>query len=363
LSTARLASLLATALLLAPPADAHIVHGTTTLSRLVAEADVVARARITQAEGLRVTEGPGKGRPLVRADVLDTVKGATVLGERREIRFAQHGHGVAPYENGDDVLVFLRTVERSPELEQLAGSGVRFVSLQEHDERVSLRGPEGVGIADAVRRYTRLEQSPGDRAASFRTLTVELLASPHPRVALSALRDLLVLGDTVPLSLVDVAALARIVERERSPIVLRIGLLADLERRKQIDAPPLWARLVRETRGDERLAAIRAAGAHPSEPVRHALDEIAESGDASAAEASLVALGWPRNDASVPVLARALASEDARRRGAAVRGLVGIGTRAARTALASAATRSPDATTRRSAAAAARRLGLADGRP
>jgi HEAT repeat protein len=73
---------------------------------------------------------------------------------------------------------------------------------------------------------------------------------------------------------------------------------------------------------------------------------------AKAAEAA-VAVGWPGNDAAVPTLARALESDDARLRLAAIRGLSGIATAAARETLEKAAASHHDPAVRRRAAAAA----------
>jgi HEAT repeat protein len=83
------------------------------------------------------------------------------------------------------------------------------------------------------------------------------------------------------------------------------------------------------------------------------LIRILEGGDATAARVAAVALGTPGNVAATAPLARALESDDARLRMAAIRGLGRIATPAAREILESAAASHPDAETRRRARAEA----------
>jgi hypothetical protein len=342
----------------APHAAAHVVHGTTTLSRLVAESDLVVRVRVVEAqEGPLLLPGPAPGRPVVRAEVVETLKGVAPepapAGGRASVRFAQHGHGVADYAAGDDVIVCLRAIERSRELDELAASGLHFVSLQEHDENLAVTGAAGEALLAAVRAYAGLGAAgaPAERLAALRALTLELVGSPVPRLATSATRDLALLGDDLPLGPADARRLAAIADDPAAPLAVRIGLLAELERRRLVDAPPRWAALVREARGAERVPAVHAAGAHPSAAVRDALVAVLRGDDPFAAEAAAVALGSPGNDAAVAALAQALAGGPPRLRGTAIRGLAGIGTPPARAALAQAAADHPDPDTRRRAAA------------
>lgn len=343
----------------APAVRAHVVHGTTTLSRLVAESDLVVRARVVEAQsGPLLLAGPEPGRPLVTAEVVETLKGVVPEpepgGAPARIRFALHGHGVAEYVEGDDAIVFLRALERSRELDELAASGLRFVSLQEHDEKAVVTGAKGEALLAAVRAYAGIAGAgaPEQRSAALRALTLELVGSPVPRIATSAARDLVLLGDELWLAPADTRRLAAIAENPAAPLGVRVALLAELERRRLVDAAPRWAALVRESRGAERIPAVHAAGAHPSAEVTAALLEVLRGDDPFAAEAAAVALGSPGNDAAVPALARALAEGPPRLRGTAIRGLVGIGTPAARAALARAAADHPDPAARRLAAAA-----------
>lgn len=354
----------------APGAGAHVGHGTTTLSRLVAESDLVVRARVVEAQaGPLPLAGPEPGRPLVVAEVVETLKGVApepaAAGAPARVRFALHGHGVAEYAEGDDAIVFLRSLERSRELDELAASGLRFVSLQEHDEKAVVTGAAGEALLAAVRAYAGIAGSGGleDRRAALRALTLELVGSPVPRLATSAARDLALLGDELTLAPADARRLAAIAENPAAPLAVRIALLAELERRRLVDAPARWAALVRESRGAGRVPAVHAAGAHPSAEVTAALLEVLRGDDSFAAEAAAVALGSPGNDEAVPALAQALADGPPRLRGTAIRGLVGVDTPAARTALASAAAGHADPATRRQAAAALARLPAAPDQP
>jgi HEAT repeat protein len=108
---------------------------------------------------------------------------------------------------------------------------------------------------------------------------------------------------------------------------------------------------VRSTTGSDRIAAVRAAGAHPSAPVVRELVALLGGDDPLLVAAAAVALGAPGSEAAVAPLAKLLASPEPRVRSAAIRGLGRIGTPGAREALAKAAASHPDAATRRRAGA------------
>ena len=134
-------------------AEAH-VYATKTLHHLVAEADLVLRARILQTDPgpRRSTESPGISRPAVEASVLELIKGKF---EEPLVRFAQHGHGVARFEPGEETLLFLIRIERSRELAALGRTGAfTWVSLQEHRDEYPLvpatRGPLLAAVRDYV---------------------------------------------------------------------------------------------------------------------------------------------------------------------------------------------------------------------
>jgi hypothetical protein len=342
------------ALALAPsPVRGHIVYGTANLRQQIAEADVVARARIVDADAAVVLEDPPLRRPVVDAVLLEVLKGDAEPGP---VRFAQHGHGVAEFGDGEEVLLFLRRIERSTELDDpRLAAAVRYVSLQEHDARHPLAGESGERFVAAARAYLAVEaiRDPAARLGAQRQLTLEMLLSDEPRLALSALQDLVMHGDVELVTRADLPVLVARIEDAEAPIGLRVGLLAELQRRGLVEGPALWVALLRGTRGADLAAAVRAAGVHPSPSVTAELIRILEGEDAAAARVAAVALGTPGNAAATAPLAAALESDDARLRMAAIRGLGRIATPAARQILESAAASHPDPETRRRARAEA----------
>ncbi len=350
------ALLAAVGLLATAPATAHIVYGGPSLAGLVASAEVVARARIV-APATAVPVGDGDARPAVVAELLEVYKGEAA----GRVRFAQHGHGVAPFEAGEEVLLFLLPIERSPELAALAGEGaLRWVSLQEHDAKFALgEGSRGT-FAEAVRAYVALEEI-GDsarRIEAHRELVLRLLGSPEERLATAALRDLVLGGET----LLPTASVPRLLDLVDDPAVavgIRLGVLAELDRPGRLprsEADRRWARLLRTVGPPDLRAAIRAAGAHPGPAVTAELVRLLDSGGPGIAEAAAVALGAPGHGAGVAPLADLLERAARALRMAAVRGLGGIATPEAVAALRAAAAGHPDPETRRRAAAELRRL-------
>jgi hypothetical protein len=339
--------------LASPPTRGHIVYGSANLRQQIAGADVVARARIVAAHATVVLEDPPLRRPVVDAALLEVLKGDAEPGPTR---FAQHGHGAAEFVAGEEVLLFLRRIERSAELDDpRLAAAVRYVSLQEHDARYPLGGGSGERFVAAARAYIAIEaiRDPAARLGAQRQLTLELLLSDEPRLALAALQDLVLHGDVELVTRADLPVLVARIEAAEAPIGLRVGLLAELQRRGLVEGPALWVALLRGTRGADLASALRAAGAHPSPGVTAELIRILEGGDATAARVAAVALGTPGNVAATAPLARALESDDARLRMAAIRGLGRIATPAAREILESAAASHPDAETRRRARAEA----------
>jgi hypothetical protein len=344
----------------APRARAHIVYGTATLNRLVATSDVVARARILDAAGRVALEPTGTSRPVVEARLVEILKGSAEPGV---VRFAQHGHGVAQFEDGEEVLLFLRRIESHRELARLASAGsVRFVSLQEHDAKFLLTPESREVLLLAARSYVRVGAigDPAARHEALRRATLAQLASPDDRLAASAVRDL-VLAEKPPLiTEADLPVLEPILASSNTPIGVRVALLAELERRGMVDGPARWVELLRGTRGRELQSVIRAAGAHPSLPTQAVLREILAGGDPGAAAAAAMALGTPGDDAAVAPLRRALSEGDERLRMAAIRGLGRVATASARKALQEAADSHPDPATRRRARAEVKLLEQAE---
>jgi HEAT repeat protein len=131
-----------------------------------------------------------------------------------------------------------------------------------------------------------------------------------------------------------------------------VALLSELERRKLVPGPPEWVRLLRETHGEDRIAVVHAAAAHPSDPVTQELLALLGGDDVLLVSAAAISLGVPGNQKAVEPLAKLLGSPEERVRNSAIRGLGRIGTPAAQAQLAKAAASHPDAATRRRANAA-----------
>jgi hypothetical protein len=178
-------------------APAHIVYGSPSIYQLVVDADLVVRARIIDPSDQLVAAEPAVRRPAVVATALQVYKGRTGPGP---IRFAQHGHGVAQYEVGDEALLFLRLIERTRELDEIAATGqVPWVSLQEHDSAFTLEPAARPAFDAALRSWVAAAAAgePSTRLGSLREVTVGLLRSTEPRLARSALRDLVLMGDVL----------------------------------------------------------------------------------------------------------------------------------------------------------------------
>jgi len=227
----------------------------------------VARARIVDTKGAVVLTDPPLRRPVVEARLLEVLDGDAEPGP---VRFAQHGHGVAEFVEGEEVLLFLRRIERSAELDdpRLAAQ-IGYVSLQEHDARYPLVGAGGERFVAAARAYVAVEaiRDPAARLGALRQLTLELLLSDEPRLALSALQDLVRHDDLELVTGAEVPILAARILDAEAPVGLRVGLLAELQRRDLVDGPALWVELLRTTRSADLAAVVRAAGAHPSPKV------------------------------------------------------------------------------------------------
>lgn len=352
-------ALAAASLLCAAPAPAHLVVGTKTLRALCGEAEVVIRARISGRSEASIGD-EGKRRPVVDAQILETFKGSPG-GE--SIRFVQHGHGVAPFETGDEALVFLHSLHRSPELRALAGrSDVAWVSLQEQAD--AYPATEGdTELIRAVREFVAAGSlsSRAERRESLRRATLRQLASSDARVAASAVRDLVAAESDPVISAADLPGIETLLSNPSTPIGVRIGVLTELERRRLLDTRTHWVRLLRSAKGADRRTVIRAAGMRPTPEVTGTLVEILSGDDIEAAKAAAVALGTPGNRPAVAPLGTALASDHSSLRLASIRGLGRIATPEARKLLARAAASHPDPATRRRARAEVRVLDDARG--
>lgn len=330
----------------------HIAVSTRSLRWLIADSDLVIRGRPIAVEEMVAREGAEPlHRPVLRVEVLEVLKGPAVDG--KELRFAQHGHGVAEYRPNDEALFFLRDLSRSPELSELRGTGkVKWYSSQEHDDDYVLSPQSRRVTLEAARAYVAIEKTPaGKRAEALRRITVKLLASRDLRLSTSALRDLVLAGHAPLVAKEDIPALIKVIDDSRTSIGVRVGLLAELERRRLLEGDPQWMRLLRTTKRADRLAVIRAAGAHPSPAVNGELAAILMRPDGAAAAAAAISLGSPGNTTAVGPLSKAAASENTRIAMAAIRGLGKVGSAEARAALASIVASHPDASVRRRAQA------------
>ncbi len=352
------ASLVATMALVVPlRAWGHIEVGEKSLQWHVAQADLVVRARIVDPAAVFALPDAHKRRPVVDVRVLEIIKGAA---SHADLRFAQHGHGVARFVQGSEAILFLKRIERSRELARLAvPGGPTHFSSQEHDEAFVVEPRHGETLVGAVRDFARAADpglTPGERIAFARSATLGLLLSGDARLGALALAGLVASPGAPLLVAEDTSRLRPLLDRSELSVGFRAGLLAELERRGWLDATPLWRALVERARPGDLPAAIRAAGRHPSPAVdRLLLELVGDPRGAVAAEAAR-ALGRPGGSTFVPTLAKALAHEEARVRNAAIRGLRAIGDEAARRALSQAADGHPDPRTRRLAAGAARAL-------
>jgi len=339
----------------AEPGLAHVVYGTPTLSSLTQESDMVARVRIIDPSSDVPLADPLAREVVVVVEVLELLKGGYA---KERVRFVQHGHGSPEYEKGEEVAVFLKRLERSRELGgSAAASRIRWVSEQEAGSKFALDARVRADFVAAVRAYAQLAVlAPEARPEALHRITLKLLASPHPVLASSALRDLVMAGDASLLSARDMPTLEPLLASSATPIGVRIGLLVELERRGLVDGPPRWARLLRTTTGEDRFAVVRASAAHPSEPVTAELRALLASDDSLLVAAAAVSLGTPGNDAAVAPLAKLLKSDESRVRMAAIRGLGRVATPGAKQVLVKTAAEHPDAATRRRAGAEVRLL-------
>lgn len=347
-----------TAILLGWPAAAHLVSGTRSLRERVEESDLVVRARVVSTSDFstRSTARAGTDRPFVEIEVLEVLKGSPV-GEM--LRFVQHGHGVADFAPGQEHLIFLIDVVRSRELDVLAEDGsFRWVSLQEHDDAHPLE-PRGRGaVIEATRAYVAAGEAPdpATRAAFLRTGTRVLLASGDARSSASALRDLVGAPRQTLIGPADLPILEGVLDDPATPIGVRVALLAELERQGLLDGEARWLGWLGDPVAPaDQVVVIRAAKNDPRPRVRARLTALLGDERDDIAAAAAAALGRAGDAAAVTPLAAALAHPSPRVRHAAVRGLGATRLEAALVALELAGANHPDPTTRRLAAAEARK--------
>jgi hypothetical protein len=340
------------------PAQAHIVYGTKTLSGLVAESALVLRGRIVTVEGALSLKGEpsGSDRPSVEAEVLEVLKGSL---EAERVRFVQHGHGVARFEQGAESLLFLQPIARSRELDSLGRSGAfAWVSLQEHDQEYTLAAPSREPLLKAVRAYVAAFEASADepRLALLRRANRALLTSGDARLAASSLKDLTAAPQLALLTAEDLPALESVLDDPGTSMGVRVALLSELQRRRLVTGSSRWLELLSsEVPSRDRVTAVRAAASSTDPAVRSRLIALIEDPDSEVAAAAAVAVARPGASAAVAPLTAALSSGSPRVRMAAVRGLGRIATPQAVQALRAAAASSSDPETRRRAEAELRK--------
>ena len=321
-------------------ADAQQVVGMASLRQLTRDADTVVRARITTASA--ALEAGGQMVPVVYADVLATIKGATAPGM---LAFANVGTGTARFVDGEEVLLFLRHIERVAELAATSlQARLRYVAIPNAGEKVIMTDATRLVISDAVRRYAALESIPDaeTRGDSLRALSLELMKSGEPFLVASVLRDIAPGGDAAALTLADLPAMVPLIESPHVPIGTRIAVVAELERRGLVFGPARWVRLLRTARGSDLLAVLHAVGEHPSAGVNDYVIPLLGDRDLAIATAAAAALGVPGNVEAVRPLTASLARDDQALRLVALRSVARIGTQSARQALELIAARHPD---------------------
>jgi len=322
------------------PAGAQSLVGVASLGQLTRDADAVVRARIVAAQA--EIEAGGIRYPIVHADVLSTLKGTAAPGA---IAFVNVGSGTATFVDGDEVVLFLRYIERVPELAATPlQARLRYVAIPNAGETIVLTDASRAPVTDAVRRYAALESipDPETRGDRLRALSLDLMKSGEPLLVTAVLRDLAPGRDAGALTLADLPNLVPLIESSRVPIGTRIALVAELERRGLVFGPARWVRLLRTSQGADLLAVIRATGEHPSAGVDDYLIPLLAGPDVTIATAAAGALGVPGNVDAVRPLAACLGRPDESLRLTALRSLARIGTQGARQAIELVAARHPD---------------------
>ena len=337
---------------------AHVVPGSATLSQLTRGASVVAVAKITNPHAV-VELGDAKLRRfVVEAELLEVLRGDIAKGS---VKFVPHGHGAEAYEAGEEALIFLQPIEQNRDLagSKLA-SAVRFAGIDEVADRMSIR-PSNRGVyLDAARAYASIAAEPpeGQRDA-LRRMTLKMLTSSEPRLAGFALKDL-ALSDADPradplVTAEDLPALLAVLEDPSRPLSLRVGLLGELERRKLVEGPERWVKLLKAAPPAELSTVARMAGRRAFPEVTAELVGLMEGENAQAATAAAAALGAPGNEAAVEALGRAVwgpnekQNQNQKLRWTAIQSLGRIASPGARAVLVKAASDHPDAETRRAA--------------
>ncbi len=317
-----------------------------TLWQRTFEAEIIVHARIVHPQWEIPIGEPPTPYPVVEAEVLEVIRGNVPPGR---LTFARDGHERPPYAVGQDAVLFLRPIAASVALaETTVAASVEWTSLPTAVENLPLTPANRSAYLTAVRSYTAIADMPqsAERGARLRTLTIELVVSPAPALARSALRDLALAGNAPLLTRTEAARIGELVFDPTVPIETRLALLHETERRGLVFGPTAWARMLRENQGPDLGAVMQAVRGHQSVAVNLELEKMLKGHDRALAIAAATSLGSFGNNTAVRPLLRELDTRDPDLRRAIIRGLGGIGTQSARQALDLVAANHPNPATR-----------------
>ena len=189
-----------------------------------------------------------------------------------------------------------REVEAFPPERELGGSPLRDhvsrISVQEAAAKFPVDDGLRSGFSAAMYSYVTLENlPPEEQPDGFRRITLDVLASPDPRLSSSAIRDVALSGGAAFFTSEDLLILEPLLENSNPSVGVRVALLAELERGGLVEGPPRWVELLRETSGQDRFAVVRAVSAHPSPAVTQELIGLLADDDPLLVSTAAVSLG------------------------------------------------------------------------
>jgi hypothetical protein len=248
----------------------------------------------------------------------------------------------------------LRPLGQSPELSRSALAGhVPFVSVEDHVEPVGLDDGSRAALLAAVRSYAAVDRLRAQAALvdGLRRITVDLLCSREERLAAWALRDLTAAALAPLVGEADLPRLLAVVDDPVRPMVMRAGLLLELERRRLVHDDERWRAWLASADPGTAAAALELVAHRGDTSLTGAIVALTSHPDPSLREAASLALGQLGGDAAVLALAARLADPTPRVAHAAVRALGQTAAAEARGPLARAARAHPDEGVRRAATA------------
>jgi len=333
--------LAAALLLLAAPAEAHVVLQRATLRQLLQTAE---RAAVVRFESpLRIWSAPdGSDRQdYFSVRVLEPlpVPGEPAPDTSARLDVFPHAEGMPDWQQGDVALLFLQRTDAHPELAALAPRFPWF-TLQEPGQEWRLEGEAGAAVHAAALAWLELEATPREEApARLRALLLDGLRSPSPELRADAFAELV---RALPSDALfpDAEAVAPFARAGRPggglPFPLRLAVLRLLDGRHGFDGRAALRAVTAETLPPEaRLQLVQVAGAaHDPGLGVWLAGQLQAAPDPRVRRAAAYALGRPEHDAAVPALLGAAWGADPAVARAAVSALAGIGSSGARAALA-----------------------------